>query len=299
MYLVVGATGPVGLGGEICRRLRSEGRPTRALVRRTSDARRTEILRNMGVELVEGDLKDLESLKPACRDVGTVISTASMLVSRQPDDSVEQVDGRGHSDLIDIAKASGVESFLYTSFSGRIDGDFPFRNAKRDVERHLKASGLTYTILRPTFYMEVWLNPIGGFDFANARASIYGDGKNKISWLSFYDVARFALMCLDDQSAQNATVELGGPEALSPLEVVRIFEDLSGRAFELDFVSEQALAEQQATGGDSWVRSLAGLRRCYAAGNVVDMRELMRRFPVTLTRVRDYAVRVLAPGGKS
>jgi uncharacterized protein YbjT (DUF2867 family) len=298
MYLVIGATGPVGLGGEICRLLRSKGRPTRALVRPTSDARRTEILRSMGVELVEGDLKDPESLKPACRDVRGVISTASILVSRQPDDSVERVDGRGQRDLIDVAKASGVESFLYTSVSGGIEGAFPFINAKRDVERHLKASGLTYTILRPTFYMEVWLDPMGGFDFANARASIYGDGKNKISWLSFYDVARFALMCLDDHSTQNSTLELGGPEALSPLEVVRIFEDLSGRAFELDFVSEQALADQQATGKDSWVRSVAGLRRCYAAGDVVDMRELIRRFAVTLTTVRDYAIRALGPPAK-
>ena len=299
MFLVVGATGPVGLGGEICRLLRSEGRPTRALVRRTSDARRTEILRNMGVELVEGDLKDPESLKAACRDVRGIISTASILVSRQPDDSVERVDGRGQRDLIDVAKASGVESFLYTSVSGGIWGAFPFRNAKREVEQHLRDSGLTYTILRPTFYMEVWLNPLGGFDFANARASIYGDGTNKISWLSFHDVARFALMCLDDQAAQNATFELGGPEALSPLEVVRIFEDVSGRAFELDFVSEQALAEQQAAGEDSWVRSVVGLRRVYAGGDVVDMRELSRRFPVTLTTVRDYAIRVLGAGGRS
>jgi uncharacterized protein YbjT (DUF2867 family) len=293
MFLVVGATGPIGLGAEICRLLRSEGRPTRALARRTSDARRTENLRNMGVELIEGDLKDSESLKPACRDVRTVISTASILVSRQPNDTVEQVDSRGHRDLIDVAKAFGVESFLFTSFSGGIDGDFPFRNAKRDVERHLKESGLTYTILRPMFFMEVWLNPIGGFDFANARASIYGEGQNKISWLSFYDVARFALMCLDNPSARNATFELGGPEPLSPLEVVRIFEDLSGR------VSELALSELRATGKDSWARSLAGLRRCYADGGVVDMRELMRRFPLTLTTVREYAVRVLRPGGES
>jgi uncharacterized protein YbjT (DUF2867 family) len=52
-----------------------------------------------------------------------------------------------------LRKACGVESFVYTSFSGRIDRQFPFRNAKRDVEGHLKASGLTYTILRPTFYI--------------------------------------------------------------------------------------------------------------------------------------------------
>lgn len=289
MYLVVGATGPVGLGGEICRLLRSEGKPTRALVRGTSDARRIDNLRNIGVDLVEGDLKDRQSLERACRGVRAVISTASMLVSRQPDDTVEQVDGRGQIDLVDAATASGVESLIYTSISGQIDRDFPFRNAKRDVERRLQASGITYTILRPTFYMEVWLDAIGGFDFVNARASIYGEGKNKISWLSFYDVAKVAVNCIDSPGARNSIFELGGPEALSPLEVVRIFEDLSGRGFELDFVPQQVLAEQMATGSDASVRSLAGLRRCYADGAVVDPENLRRHFPLPLTTVREYA----------
>jgi uncharacterized protein YbjT (DUF2867 family) len=293
MYLIVGATGPVGLGGEVCRLLRSEGRATRALVRRTSDTRTVERLRKIGVDLVEGDLKDPKSLKAACQGVRTVISTASMLVSRQPDDTVERVDGRGHQDLVDAAKASGVESFVYTSISGHIDREFPFRNAKRDVERYLQASGVSYTILRPTFYVEVWLSAIGGFDFANRRAAIYGEGMNKISWLSFYDVARFTLQCVDDPSARNTTFELGGPEALSPLEVVRIFEEVFRRAFEVEFVSEEALSEQMITGNDSWVRSLAGLRRCYADGDVIDMRGLAQRFLVPQTTVRHYAVRVL------
>ena len=294
MYLVVGGTGPVGLGGEICRLLRSSGRRTRALVRPTSDARRTENLRKMGVELVEGDLKDRESLKRACQGVRCIISTASNLVSRQPDDTVEAVDGRGHTDLIDVAKAGGVDSFVYTSFSGHIDRDFAFRNAKRDVERHLKESGLSYTILRPTFYMEVWLSPIGGFDYAHARATIYGEGRNKISWLSFYDVARFALMSLDNLGARNATFEIGGPDALSPLEVVKVFEDLSRRRFDVEFVSAQILTEQESRGKDSWTRSIAGLRRCYADGDVIDMQPLAERFPMTWTSVTNYAHRVLS-----
>ena len=293
MYLVVGATGPIGLGGEICRLLRAAGNPTRALVRPTSDAKRVDALRIAGVELVEGDLKDPLSLRAACRHVRTVISTASVLVSRQPDDTVEGVDGHGQNELIDAAKSSGVDSFVYTSFSSGIDRDFPFRNAKREVERYLKASGLAFTILRPTFYMEVWLTPISGFDYVNHHATIFGTGHNKISWLSFHDVARFALECIGDADARNATFELGGPEALPPLEVVRIFEQATGHSFELDFVSEQTLSDEQTSGENSWSRSVAGLRRCYADGDVVDMREIRARFPMPMTSVRDYAARVL------
>jgi uncharacterized protein YbjT (DUF2867 family) len=142
--------------------------------------------------------------------------------------------------------------------------------------------------------MEVWLTPIAGFDFLNAHAAIYGEGLNKISWLSFYDVARFAISSIDDPKARNATFELGGPEALNPREVVRIFEDISGRRFDVEFIPELVLSEQQTAGEDSWLQSLAGLRRCYADGDVIDNNELMERLS-PLTTVRDYATRVLTP----
>jgi uncharacterized protein YbjT (DUF2867 family) len=57
MYLVVGTTGPVGLGGEICRQLRAAGQPVRALVRPTANADRLANLARIGVELIDGDLK--------------------------------------------------------------------------------------------------------------------------------------------------------------------------------------------------------------------------------------------------
>ena len=232
----VGATGPVGLGGEICRLLRSAGKPTRVFVRATSDAGRVDTLRRLGVELTEGDLKDRRSLEVACQGVSMVISTASILISRQSDDTVESVDRREQKGS-SMLRGRAVSSLLSTPPSPVTSiGSFRLRNAKRDVEQHLKTSGLSYTILRPTFYMEVWLTPIAGFDFPNARAAIYGEGLNKISWLSFYDVARFAMWCMNDPKARNATFELGGPEALSPREVVRIFENISGRLFEVECV---------------------------------------------------------------
>ena len=102
-----------------------------------------------------------------------------------------------------------------------MDNDFPLRNAKRAVESHLKDSGLVYTILRPSYFTEFWFSPAVGFDVADAKAQIYGSGENPISWISFKDVAQFAVESLDNPAAQNVTLELGGPEALSPLQVVQ------------------------------------------------------------------------------
>jgi uncharacterized protein YbjT (DUF2867 family) len=69
MYLVVGTTGPVGLGGEICRQLRAAGQPVRALVRPTANADRLANLARIGVELIDGDLKKPRSLQKACQGI--------------------------------------------------------------------------------------------------------------------------------------------------------------------------------------------------------------------------------------
>src|SRR5262245_41750054 len=112
MYLVVGGTGPVGLGGEVCRQLRGLGKTVRALVRSTADPDRVANLARIGVELTHGDLRNPPSLLEACRGIDTVISTASMMVSRQETDTVENVDATGQEALVDAAAAAGVGSFV-------------------------------------------------------------------------------------------------------------------------------------------------------------------------------------------
>jgi uncharacterized protein YbjT (DUF2867 family) len=201
------------------------------------------------------------------------------------------VDREGLMNLIDAAQAAGVERFVYTSFT--MDNDFPLRNAKRAVEERLKASGITYTILRPGYFMEAWLGPVVGFDYANAKAQIYGAGQNPISWISFQDVARFAVASLDNPAAQNTTLELGGPETLSPLEVVRLFENLGRRPFEVQHVPEEALEEQQKTATDPMQQSFTGLMQWYAQGDPVDMEDTLNTFSLQITSVEDYARRVL------
>lgn len=295
MNLVVGATGR--LGSEICRRLAAAGKPVKALVRARADQTKVDELKSHGVEPEEGDLRDCASLEAACQGVTAVISTASsMPFSYQPgENDIQTVDLEGSTDLIAAARAADVQHFVYTSFSGNIDLDFPLRDAKRAVEQRLRDSGLTHTILRPSYYTEVWLTPRLGLDFINAKARVSGSGENPISWISLYDVAHFAVESLHNPAARNATLALGGPEALSPLEVIGIFEEVGGRSFEVEHVPEEALEEQQKAAMDPMAQSFAGLMRCYAQGDSIDMQQTLKAFPLQLTSVRDYAERVLAP----
>lgn len=289
MILVVGSTGM--LGSEICRLLGEKGLPFRAMVRETSDPAKVERLKGYGAEIVKGDLRDEASLKAACQGVETVICTvSSMPFSYQPGvNDIQNVDTEGVGHLVDAAKAAGVKHFIHTTFSGNLDRDFPLRNAKRAAEQHLKESGLVYTILRPSDFMEAWLSPMVGFDAANAKATVYGTGDQKLSWISYKDVAQFALATLENSEARNCTLELGGPEMLSPHEVIKIFEGVTGKPFEVTHVPAEALQAQYDAAADPMMQSFTGLMLCYAAGDPIDMTETQKVYNVRLTPVKEYA----------
>src|SRR5260221_10884852 len=135
--LVIGATGL--LGHEICRQLTGAGHPVRALVRRTSDQAKRAELERLGVELVEGDLKDQASLSRACTGVQSVVSTASSTFSRQPGDSIESVDQNGQLALVEAARKTGAEHLVLISFRENPNIQYPLTAANRAVERALKA----------------------------------------------------------------------------------------------------------------------------------------------------------------
>jgi uncharacterized protein YbjT (DUF2867 family) len=276
MNLIVGATGT--LGGEICRLLLDQGKPVRALVRKTSSPDKISRLRSLGAEIAEGDLKDRKSLDAACRGVRSIISTASSTLSRQEGDSIDSVDRQGQLNLIEAAENARVAHFILISFPD-IKVEFPLQSAKRAAEERLKRGSMTYTILQPTFFAEVWLSPALGFDLANAKAQIFGGGRNKISWISFQDVAKFAVSALDNPRAVNAVIKLGGPDALSPLEVIQLAEQTRGNKIEIQHVPEEALRAQHASATDSLQKSFAGLMLSYAAGETIDMTEALRAFP--------------------
>uniref|UniRef100_Q028V1 NmrA family protein n=1 Tax=Solibacter usitatus (strain Ellin6076) TaxID=234267 RepID=Q028V1_SOLUE len=289
MVLVVGATGLVG--SEICQRLIRRGERVRALVRETSSKEKVEALRSAGAELCVGDLKDPNSIAAACRGVNAVISTASATLMRQPGDSIESVDEAGQLGLVNAAKHANVGRFLFVSFRKPPGMAFPLAAAKEEVEKAVK--GLNFTVIQASWFMEVWLSPALGFDYANAAARIYGRGTSPISWVSFRDVAEICAIALRHPAGERRTIEFGGPEALSPLEVVARFESAGGRPFRLEHIPEAALWAQFEGATDSMQKSFAALMLGYVHGDAIDMAPVVDAFGIKLTGIDEYARAVL------
>jgi uncharacterized protein YbjT (DUF2867 family) len=169
----------------------------------------------------------------------------------------------------------------------------PLTRAKAEVERTLAASGLGHTILAANFFMEVWLSPALGFDFPHRKAVIFGDGRSPISWVSYRDVAEFAIRCHATPAALNEHFDIGGPQEFSALDVVTVFEKWSGESFEKQFVPESALLAQLEHADTPLAETFLKLQLECAHGCVMDSSQALRAVPMNLRTVEQYVTEVL------
>ncbi len=291
--LVAGSTGMVG--GEVPRQLAARGDEVRGLVRGSADESKVAALRASGVTVVEGDLRDGQSLSAACQGVDAVVTTVSaMPFSWQEGNTIGDVDRDGTIRLIDAAKQAGVRRFVHTSFPHEPEPTYRLGEAKAAAERHLVRSGMEYAILAANYFTEVWLSPALGFDYTTGSVTIYGDGTNPMSWVSYVDVARTACEATSRPEARNATLPVGGPEALTPLDVVAIFEERSGRKWDVQHIPVESLQEQLAAADDEIQESIATLQIAYATAQAFRMRPEDYLLQTGLKSVPEYAEQVVA-----
>jgi uncharacterized protein YbjT (DUF2867 family) len=225
MILVVGATGV--LGSEVVRQLLASGQSVRALTRRPQSA---EGLRHPNLETVQGDLLDRASIVRAANGIDALLASAHALMGTGLYSS-RAVDDLGHRTLIDVAKYSGVKRFVYISARGAtLEHPVDFFRTKARIENHLMASGLQFSILRPSAFMESHVHQLlGKHLLERGTTRIYGDGRNSINFVAARDVAAFAMMALNNQTAGNEILEIGGPCNLSKREIAEAYLRLSGR----------------------------------------------------------------------
>lgn len=287
MILIAGGTG--ALGSAIARRLLASGRQVLILTR---DSRRANSLHAQGAQVVAGDLRHAGSLRGALEGVTHVMTTANAFAGRG-DDSVAAVDLQGTRHLIDAAREAGVRQFIFTSaLLPPAYASIDYFAAKFDNEEYLRRSGLAYTILRPTAFMETWAALVGDALLAGEPVRIFGSGRTPLNLVAIEDVAAIAAMTVDRPEATHTHVDIGGPENLTQLQVVEILERVIGmkaRRAHTPVVVMRVLAPVVGLSNPVFARQLRAGLLSATIPQPFDPAPLLARYPVTLTPLEDWA----------
>lgn len=288
MILVAGSTG--SLGRLVVKKLIGRGETVRAMTR---DRSKADDIKARGAQIVLGDLRDPESLEFAVRGVTAVVAAVHSILGRGSNSS-EVVDDIGHRALIDAAKAAGVGHFVYMSVVGASpDHPIDFWRTKARIERYLEESGLGYTIIRPTAFMEVHAWELVGKAVATGkRVMLFGSGRNPRNFIAADDVANAVVIALRIPEMRGRTLEVGGPENLSTREVVATFEKVSGRkakvsSLPLPVVRAMSRVARPAHPGIARIMKLGVLNE--TTDQTFDATMLRTRLPIGLTSLEDFA----------
>jgi uncharacterized protein YbjT (DUF2867 family) len=227
MITIAGGTG--NLGSLLVSRLAAQGLQLRVLTR---DPGHLSAPASPGVEVVSADVRDPDALERAIAGSQTVISAITGFGGRDAG-GAQAIDRDGNHNLIAAAKAQGVEHFILISVvQAAADHPIELFRMKFAAEEELHASGLTWTIIRPTAYMQTWVRIVGGPILETGKTRIFGAGNNPINFVSAVDVAGLVELAVVEPQFRNAIVEIGGPENLTLNQLAASFEATTGRTGE-------------------------------------------------------------------
>ena len=223
MIVVTGGSGYIG--SYIVWELVKAGEQVRVMVHNTERAKQEGRLAGLPVEWVQGDVTRPETLAAAMQGASAVIHTVAIAIEKGGR-TYEEINFTGTVNVVDAAKAAGVQRFLNMCQLGA-DSSLPYRflASKGKAQEYVARSGLDWTAFRPS---SVW----GPEDeFANSFARlipltpiifpIIGDENARFESVYVGDVAATVVKTLHDPTTRHQEYELGGPEILTLEEIER------------------------------------------------------------------------------
>ena len=252
--LVTGATG--NIGHHVVDQLVQRGAPVRALVR--NPAKAAQVTFAAGVDVVQGDLLDVDALRRAFDGVSTLF----LLNAVVPDEFTQALVA------LNVAREAGVQRVVYLSvIHSDVYVNVPHFAGKFGVERMIEQMGFAATILRPAYFMDndvtikdvvlgygVYPMPVGGKGLAMVDAR------------DIAEVAAIELVRRHDavHPLPLERINLVGPDTLTGNDVAAIWSDVLGRPI--------------AYGGDDTAGFEQNLRHFMPAWMAYDMRLMSERF---------------------
>jgi uncharacterized protein YbjT (DUF2867 family) len=252
IIFVTGSTGKVGT--QVVEQLAASGANVRAAVQATSNV---EAIKRAGAETVVMDFNDRESIRKALEGVGKVF-----LVTPLVHNMVDVTAG-----FVEEAAKSGVKHIVKLSVMGA-DAETPIVLAlwHREMENKIESSGIPFTFIRPTHFMQNFL----GMPTIKSQAVFYqstGDGKT--ASVDTADIAAVAVKTLSEDGHEGKAYDVTGPEALSNYDVAEILSRVTGKQVSYVDVPDEVIRSGMTAGGvpDWLVESLIELNAAQKAGH--------------------------------
>jgi len=226
MILVTGGTGFVG--GYLIRRLRQEGLPVRTLARHPD---RAQPLKDLGVEVVLGDISKKVSLERSAEGIERVIHLVG-IIQETPGVTFRGVHVEGTRNVLEAARKAGVRHFFHQSALGTRPGaKSEYHRTKWEAEELVRQSGIPYTILRPSLIY----GPGDGFTIRLSEMlklvpvmPVIGSGKSRVQPVYIDDVVSCIIKAVTSDAFLNEIYEVGGPDQLTYEEVTKAIAEAMG-----------------------------------------------------------------------
>lgn len=211
--LVIGATGTVG--EPVARQLLADGYHVRLLVRNPAKARGQL---GSGFEYIQGSVEDDEAVKQALS--GCTGAHLSLQAGSSPE-NIQRVEYLGAMRIVELAAEQHLTRLTYVSgmFVGAEVGSATLdAQTKRGVEQTLHQSGISFTIFRPTYFMDNLSKHLQG-----KRAMVLGKQPHPLHLVAASDFGRMVSRAFQEPDASNKTFYVQGPEALTLEEALRLY----------------------------------------------------------------------------
>lgn len=274
MILVTGAAGKTGRA--VLRALVKRGEPLRAFLHRPEQVPLIETAGH--IETISGDLREPRLVHQAMQGVRAVYHIAPNV---SPDEvTIGQT-------VIAAAQAAKVEHFVFHSVLHPHVEAMPHHWLKARVEELIFASGLSFTILQPTAYMQ---NLLGYWEqiLTTGQYVIPYSPETRLSLVDLEDVAEAAAIVLSHDRYHQASIELVGTTALSQWEVANVLSEQLGRPITAQAISLDAWQQRAHQSGLSEyaIQALSAMFRYYEnhglSGNPFSLGCLLGRSPASL-----------------
>ena len=249
--LVTGATGNVGR--QVVEQLVKRGADVRALVRDPAKANLPA-----GVEVVQGDLLDVDSLRGAFSGVSTLFLLNAVVADEYTQALI----------ALNVARQAGIERFVYLSvIHSDLYVNVPHFAGKYGVERMIEQMGLNATILRPAYFIDNDLtikDVVSGYGVY--PMPIGSKGLAMVDTRDIGEVAAIELLRREQSAVPLALerINLVGPETLTGTAIAAIWSDALGR--QISYPGEDTAAFEQ------------NLRQFMPSWMAFDMRLMSERF---------------------